>query len=405
MESKPTLNILLNGFEEIANIDGYDFFNEGVKQMLLGSATYLTQNSYYYNLCDINDYQQGEYYFFFPTHSLSYNDLLNYLEKNVLLFNLITNYLNSNNVKVIFIDLHESHEKTEFIKFVNLFKNKNVNLDNLFIINNDSNLKEYTKELDFNISVHKSEHLVVTSSGGFSKTPISFILDKPKFFLCLNNRAKAHRLGIVSWLKHFGMLEDSNISYLSTNYYEEANIFFYLGTYLYKKLKNDIEYIHNNHPILTDSEKIHNPDIVNNLHIVFAGLVDVRDYMNSYVNIVTESVFFSERIHITEKSVKPFAFFQIPIFVASQNHVKTLREKYGFDMFDDIVNHEYDNEPNEQIRLQLVLNEIKRIYDNKTNIIQFYKDNKERFVNNRKLIYELSKKTFDFDYFDKIKWK
>lgn len=405
MQPKPKLNILLNGLEKIANIDGYDFFNEGVKQMLIGSITYLTENSYHFNFCNIDNYKDGECYFFFPTHSLSYNDLLNYFKKNVPLSTLIENYLNSNNVKVIFIDLHESHEKNEFINLVKFFKSKKVNLDNLFIINNDSNLKEYTKELDFNISVHKSEHLVVTSSGGFSKTPIPFVPYKPKFFLCLNNRAKAHRLGVASWLTHFGMLNDTNMSYLSIDYYEESQIFFHLGTYLYKKLKNDIEYIHNTHPILTDSEKIHNPDIVNNLHIVFAGLVDVRDYMNSYVNIVTESVFFSERIHITEKSVKPFAFFQIPIFVASHNHVKTLREKYGFDMFDDIVNHDYDNEPNEQIRLQLVLNEIKRIYDNKTDIIQFYKDNKDRFVNNRTLIYELSKKTFDFDYFDEIKWK
>ena len=57
--------------------------------------------------------------------------------------------------------------------------------------------------------------------------------------------------------------------------------------------------------------------------------VTLDSYKNSYINIVTESSYkFKENdIHITEKTFKAFYYFQIPIFVAQYNHIKTLREQ------------------------------------------------------------------------------
>lgn len=95
-----------------------------------------------------------------------------------------------------------------------------------------------------------------------------------------------------------------------------------------------------------------------------------RYFCNAIFNIVLESSIEKlagetdrdhwDRLFITEKTVKAFAYHQIPIFLATMNHVKKLRE-LGFDVFDDIVDHSYDLEPNVEYRIQKIADEIERI--------------------------------------------
>ena len=98
---------------------------------------------------------------------------------------------------------------------------------------------------------------------------------------------------------------------------------------------------------------------------VWIGIND-RSIENSYVNIVTESTFIDSElvVHITEKSFRPFYFYQFPIFVASHHHVKHLKEIYGFDMFEDIINHSYDDLVNHRDRFFEIIKEIKRLNEN-----------------------------------------
>lgn len=49
-----------------------------------------------------------------------------------------------------------------------------------------------------------------------------------------------------------------------------------------------------------------------------------------------------DRILLTEKTFKAFAWHQLPIFVATPGHVRMVRE-LGFDLFDDIIDHSYDD--------------------------------------------------------------
>ena len=126
-------------------------------------------------------------------------------------------------------------------------------------------------------------------------------------------------------------------------------------------------------------------------------------FENSYFNVVTESVFHSPAsvIHHSEKSFRPFYYYQFPIFVASLNHVQSLRDEYGFDTFDDVIDHSYDFDTNPKSRLEKVVSEIHRINSNKEFFIDFYKKNKHRFYENRE-IYEKSgidSKIRDFNFF------
>ena len=92
-------------------------------------------------------------------------------------------------------------------------------------------------------------------------------------------------------------------------------------------------------------------------------------------------------------------FYQIPIFLASQNHVHFLRERYKFDVFDDIINHEYDLEFDNKKRFFKIFDEITRVFKNKDKVIKFYKKNEERFYNNRMKVLDIKNSTKDKEFF------
>ena len=76
-------------------------------------------------------------------------------------------------------------------------------------------------------------------------------------------------------------------------------------------------------------------------------------------NIIPESSSQSDAnvwksIFITEKTFKCFKMLQIPIWVAVPGLVKEVRN-LGFDVFDDIIDHSYDNIQNEHDRMNQVL--------------------------------------------------
>ena len=51
---------------------------------------------------------------------------------------------------------------------------------------------------------------------------------------------------------------------------------------------------------------------------------------------------------------------QIPLFIASPGYVEQLR-KLGFDLFDDIINHDYDKEDFILKRCNILYQELKRL--------------------------------------------
>jgi tetratricopeptide (TPR) repeat protein len=66
-----------------------------------------------------------------------------------------------------------------------------------------------------------------------------------------------------------------------------------------------------------------------------------------------------------------------------------MKEKFGLDFYDDIINHSYDSHPNQRIRLEMFFNEIKRLSNMKTELIDFYKNNYERFEANKQKVLKI----------------
>ena len=69
-----------------------------------------------------------------------------------------------------------------------------------------------------------------------------------------------------------------------------------------------------------------------------------------------------ERVFVTEKTIKSIAMRQIPIFNTVQHHVRHLRS-IGLDLFDDIVDHSYDEIDDPMQRIQAVANQVEIAYN------------------------------------------
>lgn len=92
---------------------------------------------------------------------------------------------------------------------------------------------------------------------------------------------------------------------------------------------------------------------------------------------------------ISEKSVKPFTWGQVPLLLAPQNSIPKLRE-LGFDMFDDVINHRYDEEPDPERRIQKVIIQLEKICNQPIeHYREFKRYNMHRFLHNRACAWDL----------------
>ena len=77
-------------------------------------------------------------------------------------------------------------------------------------------------------------------------------------------------------------------------------------------------------------------------------------FLDSCINIVTETTFCGEELFISEKIVKPILAFQPFIVLGPYGYLKELK-KLGFKTFDSIWDERYDDEVNYEKRYDKVL--------------------------------------------------
>lgn len=87
---------------------------------------------------------------------------------------------------------------------------------------------------------------------------------------------------------------------------------------------------------------------------------DQEDYSNTDIEVVLETLFDDERLHLTEKSLRPIACGQPFILTATHGSLAYLR-RYGFQTFSDIWDESYDTIIDPVERLQAVIKLMKTI--------------------------------------------
>lgn len=178
-----------------------------------------------------------------------------------------------------------------------------------------------------------------------------------KVFICLNhliNKKRSYRISLLSQLKANDLYQHGYIS----------------APLLTQKLVKEELYDKNSY--ISSSSKKH---IFTNLLPTATPMIldDVVDYNNASASItngkfshsalwhvVTETIYYEEKLHLTEKIFKPIVLKRPFILVGSVGNLAYFKN-YGFKTFDRWIDESYDDEPDPDIRMLMITNEIKKL--------------------------------------------
>ncbi len=386
--------------------------NKNIIQDFMGSGWYEIEN---YKICEINEISERKDENFYHLVHVNYYLSQYILENRSLPISekMIGMLLNNKNFKVIFLTEHECD--MEYVIKVADYQSKMIGIptEQVFIINGNQMLPELKNEIDSKINVHVSNRLQLV----ISRNIVNFCDNYPynnnkqKTFMCYNRNLTMHRLGILTALKHHNLLDDTDWSFLRGN--RLAAMKFENGDIIPDILTNvfDRDYIDETKESLNffkniDIKKsefedydVDTPNGGQDWNTMF----EKNPYKHSYINIVNESQFEKNNIiHITEKTLIPFYYSQFPLIVATHQHIKKTKELYGFDFFEDFFDLSYDNEPNPQKRMKMIIDEILRVYKKKDQLHGFYQSSRKRFKHNKEIVTNLYDDKRDHNFFQSL---
>lgn len=205
----------------------------------------------------------------------------------------------------------------------------------------------------------------------------------PKF-LSLNGRPEWHRYYLIQLYKDRNLFDKGLVSLL--NRYDRFSDTQIKRTFL-KSYEGDpsfiLDIIDNKRTLEIDrtNEQIHENDRSHDPFI----------YKDTSISVVSETYGETARgCFITEKSYKPIANCHFQIWIGQPGMVKFFR-KLGYDLFDDIIDHSYDNVNNDTKRynaaidsLEQYLEDVKHFTDDqKQDLQQRLKRNQTKYLNTR----------------------
>lgn len=296
-------------------------------------------------------------------------------------------------INVIFFNETEP-DNYDVIKYIGpILKEFNLDEKRFTIINNNEELINYKQ--DSNINVYVNHPHIYAGAKEMIKVDYEYKQDKKYLFMSYNRNLKAHRFFFLCLLKKQGILDNIDWSWLRG---DEMSKFKEIPDWFYQQIMNREQFIGLSNEIGTlikEGRKVseYELNIISNIKtddFDYPNHYKLNPYQNSYIHIVNESYYEDkEAILLSEKSIIPLYFSQLPVYLASHNHLKFFREEYNFDLFDDFINHDYDDEPDNYLRMEKLLKEVNRLNENKEDVIKFCKQNQHRFNQNKQRVIEI----------------
>jgi hypothetical protein len=216
-----------------------------------------------------------------------------------------------------------------------------------------------------------------------------------KTSVCLNRYAKPHRLVLLSYLYGSKLDEYTHLSLLKlhdkinseTQLLDLVNWDFAAGTEdIQNIVKPGFEHIFQNSKYLANGDEPY--DLVPGTQSVlyFSNARNFEHnlrkfYTDSFLEIIPESLYDTKFGSISEKFLNSVYGYNFPILIAVPGAVQFLRD-LGFDMFDDIVDHGYDQIEDNLKRIHVAINSNRHLITNKENLIEHWKKSIPRFAKN-----------------------
>jgi hypothetical protein len=216
---------------------------------------------------------------------------------------------------------------------------------------------------------------------------------REKTFLCYNNVLRPSRIEFLEHMLKHDLVKDSYYSFIGGS----------RGTTTIDEL------------LTTLDAKLY-PNIQNNKDILplvlgddWSGDLEISDYTfyeNSYFSVITETLYYPHHavpnqnyighvpafigLFLTEKTYKPIAMKHPFILLAPQYSLRMLQER-GYKTFSPFIDESYDEIENDTLRLQAVVEEVKRL--SKSDLVEFTYQIKDIVEHNEKIL--RNQKVFD----------
>ena len=174
-----------------------------------------------------------------------------------------------------------------------------------------------------------------------------------KVFICLNhvmNEKRNYRLYFLSKIyeekiQNYGHISAPNLNkeFVKKEIFKKSNLSCDAKKHIYKHLYESAT-----------------PLILDDVNYTTSSASISRFFFNSLWAVVTETVFYDEKLHLTEKIFKPIAAKRPFILAGALGNLAYLKS-YGFKTFDSWINESYDNEPDHIKRINLIIAELKKL--------------------------------------------
>lgn len=93
----------------------------------------------------------------------------------------------------------------------------------------------------------------------------------------------------------------------------------------------------------------------------YSAMIDIEDSNLAGIHLVSETLFYTNKIHLTEKVFKPMVMSQPFIIWAAPGTLAYLKD-YGFQTFEHIWSEAYDNEQDHGCRMQMLVELVKSLH-------------------------------------------
>lgn len=283
-------------------------------------------------------------------------------------------FANYDNVYILLDDTLEAYSYRSFKKVYNLVRQYKLENRVIYATGHLDGNREYENWLAYNDKIYNVyvmnnwywRHRDWTIDCGNEVS-----VDKTKLYCCMQNRGREHRQATTIYLHQQNLLNDGIVS---------ANFNLNLDCNLYNAdLTTQKDFTDKILPLVVDIGGTGDKCYPNDLN--------PKIYNDTLINLVSET-FYHEKTNnhvsemfITEKTYKAFTAYQIPVIIGPKGIVEKLRS-YGFDMFDDIIDHSYDNMEDSD-RLFAAIDNLKTLQ--KRDIKWFSDKTKQRRIKNKEL--------------------
>lgn len=167
----------------------------------------------------------------------------------------------------------------------------------------------------------------------------------------LVNPYRAHRVDLMCRLYNKNLIKQGLISFNSPSIDELDKVISENTWYT-----NDSLALYNRYKKFLVPKHIDTSDIQGTL----SATIDLQNCRDSMVQVVTETDFYKDKLHLTEKVFKPIVAGQPFLLLAGQGNLAYLRE-YGFKTFGDYWDEGYDDITDPGERVRAVVNILERL--------------------------------------------